>query len=101
MGWCRNAACVIDNMINNDTKFKNEQVLNCEFSREDKQKIFYGNNVKLFLISFTDANCSLKKHRENRLYAKNKNVLQLNLFSGWYDALSNGEIIDFINYLIK
>lgn len=72
MGWCRNASNVINNIIANNEKFSNKQFLECEFSRDEKQIVFYGKDVKLFLISFTNGNCSENKHEINKLYAKEK-----------------------------
>lgn len=101
MGWCRDASVVIDDIILNDSKFKTIRVLNCEFSRESNQVIFYNENVKLFLISLTDKNCSMKNHEANKLYASNLDVFQFNLFSGWYESLSNCEIEEFGNEITR
>lgn len=100
MGWCRNAKSVIDNIINNDLKFRNEGKLKCEFSREESQTIYYGDKVKLFLIALTDGNCSTKNHIINKQYAKTTKVYQFNLFSGWYGELEDCEIKDFAEALL-
>lgn len=101
MGWCRNAKSVIDNIMNNDLKFRNVGKLKCEFSREESQTIYYGEKVKLFLIAFTDGNCSTKNHIANKEYAKTTKVQQFNLFSGWYGKLENCEIREFAEELLK
>ncbi|PKK98662.1 MAG: hypothetical protein CVV57_05615 [Tenericutes bacterium HGW-Tenericutes-2] len=100
MGWCRNASMVIDDIILSDIMFKTHKNLTCEFSREENQKIFYGENVKLFLVAFTDNNSSLKNHVANKLYASKFDVFQFNLFTGWYDSLSNCEIEEFGKELV-
>lgn len=92
MGWCRDASRVIDDIILNDKIFKSHKNLKCEFSREAEQEIIYGDNVKLFLIAFTDGNCSVRNHETNKIYASEHDVFQFNLFSGWYEALINCEI---------
>lgn len=95
MGWCRDASEVIDDILISDSKFKEQKVLTCEFSREENQEIFYGENVKLFLVALTDGNCSARNHEANKLYAAKLDVFQFNLFSGWYESLINCEIEDF------
>ena len=101
MGWCRNATDVIDDICDNDSKFKHTGSLTCEFSRENSETVLYGNDVKLFLVSLTDWNCPADKHAANKTYAKTKGVHQFNLFSGWYDSLTENEISDFTNILLK
>lgn len=101
MGWCRNAKNVIDDIVSNDDKFQRETELICVFSREDSQIVKYKNNVKLFLIAFTDGNCSKQKHQLNKAYAKTTNVKQFNLFSGWYDSLDDCEVDEFANELLN
>lgn len=101
MGWCRNAKDVIDDIVVNDKKFQDVGTLRCEFSREDSQIVTYKDNVKLFLISLTDGNCSSKQHLLNKAYAKTTKVSQFNLFSGWYDHLENCEIEEFTKELLK
>jgi len=98
MGYCRNASWVIDKIIEYDNKFKNSQ-LNCNLKVEEEpynyQAVNYGSNVKLFLISFSDWNCSAANHKNNIEYAKSKNVFYYTLFSGWYNSLENIDIEDF------
>ena len=101
MGWCRNAKDVIDDIVTNNEKFKTAFTLRCEFSREQSQTVTYKDNVKLFLIALTDGNCSIRQHQLNKAYAKTTNVLQFNLFSGWYDCLKNCEIEEFSKELLK
>lgn len=100
MGWCRDAANVIDYISTSHNKFKKVKKLNCEFSREDDQVVTYSKDVKLFLISCTDGNCSALKHTTNKSNAQSKNIYYFNLFQGWYDALTNCEIEDFIAALM-
>ena len=58
MGWCRTADSVIDKLLEKDRKFKKEKILKCSFSsRDEKIQVEYPNNVKLFLVSFSDRNC--------------------------------------------
>ena len=101
MGWCRNASNVIDSIISNDIKFKKERKLKCEFSMEEEHIITYDDNVKLFLISLTDGNCSAKNHMNNKAYSLEKGIRQYNLFSGWYGELYNCEIEKFAEELLK
>ena len=101
MGWCRNAMQVIDDIVSNDNKFRAERNLYCEFSRENSQQVKYGDDVKLFLIALTDGNCTAKNHAANKAYAVSKNVYQYNLFSGWYGNLSDCEIVNFANELLR
>lgn len=101
MGWCRNAKNVINKIVENDKKFQNVCELKCEFSRENSQIVKYKDNVKLFLISLTDGNCSNKKHQLNKEYAKTTKVSQFNLFSGWYGCLEDCEIEEFIKELLS
>ena len=101
MGWNRDAKGVIDNIILNDEKFKNERTLFCEFSNEENEEVKYGDSVKLFLVSLTSWNCPQKKHDKNKAYADAVKVHYYNLFSGWYDELFNGDIEEFANELLK
>lgn len=101
MGWCRNAKSVIDDILLNNDKFIKEQLLYCEFSREESQSVTYNDKVKLFLIALTDGNCNEKHHKANKEYAKSNNVFQFNLFSGWYGELTNCEIEQFADELLK
>lgn len=95
MGWCRDASAVIDDILLSDSKFKAQSNLTCEFSRKENQNVFYGENVKLFLVALTDGNCSTRNHEANKLYASEYDVFQFNLFSGWYESLTNCEVEDF------
>lgn len=98
MGYCRNANWVIDKIIEYDEEFKDLK-LNCNLKVEEEpynyQIVNYGNNVKLFLISFSDWNCSAENHKNNKEYAKYRNVFYYTLFSGWYNCLENIDIEDF------
>ncbi|MCR4660647.1 MAG: hypothetical protein K5765_01440 [Clostridia bacterium] len=101
MGWCRNAKGVIDDMLLNNDKYIKEESLYCEFSREESQSVTYSDKVKLFLIALTDGNCNEKYHKANKEYAKANNVFQFNLFSGWYGELTDCEIEQFADELLK
>ncbi len=100
MGWCRNASEVIDDIVENDSKFKKEGTLYCEFSNEPDAKVSYGDGVALFLVSLVDGNGPQKKHDLNKDYARSKGVRQLNLFSGWYDSLTALEADAFADGLL-
>ena len=101
MGWCRDATAVINDIVENNTKFSNQGVLNCEFSTQEDVKVAYNNDVKLFLVSLTDGNCPADKHQKNKEYASQNGVHQFNLFTGWYNSLEDLEIQDLINSLLK
>lgn len=82
-------------MIEYNEEFINSK-LNCNLKvDEEQQTVNYGNNVKLFLISISDWNCSADNHKNNKEYAKSKNVSYYTLFSGWYNYLENTDIEDF------
>lgn len=95
MRWCRDAAWMIDNIIEKDSKFKKKENIDCEFLREETVTLSYEDNVELFLISLTDGSCPEIKHIKNKEYASLKNVNHYLLFSGWYCDLNNKEIVDF------
>lgn len=99
MGWCRNAAGVIDKILSNDKLFNQTGRLDCEFSDNSKYSVSYSKNVKLFLISLTKGNCSDKNHEQNKEYSIQNNVFLFNLFDGWYNSLVNYEIENFANYI--
>ena len=99
MGYCRNAQAVIDNIIANNNQFRDKGTLECEFSREERQTVSYKDNVKLFLISLTEQNCTASNHASNKFYAASKGVKQFNLFSGWYENLSDCEISQYASEL--
>ena len=103
MGYCRDASEVIDKMLQVDKLFSNEKELVCKFSgtNDERKVVKYSKNVKLFLISFTEDNCSLKNHAKNKKYANANNISHFNLFSGWYDNLVEKDIDDFIIELVK
>lgn len=100
MGWCRDASNVLNDMIKNDSIFKREIQLKCEFSKKEAITVLY-KNPKLLLVALTDGNCSKEKHLKNKDYAKSINIYQFNLFSGWYGNLSNNEISDFYDFIIN
>lgn len=101
MGWCRNAKSAIDNIVNNHYLFAQQRTLKCEFSRQETIQAIYKSNVKLFLISFTNGNCSPSKHALNKQYATEKGVFHFNLFSGGYESLNELEIDDFAKKIMK
>lgn len=101
MGWCRNASGVMNDIIENNLKFAEGNKLKCEFSREESQEIIYRDDVKLFLISFVDGNCSKKKHDLNKKYASERGIYHFSLFSGWYDNLNNCDIDFFQKELLS
>jgi hypothetical protein len=96
MGYCRNATKVIDDIRDNHEKFSKKGSLICKFSDGNQIIINYNEEVKLFLISFTDNNCSSKKHVLNKNYADQKGVHHFNLFSGWYGDLTDKEVDSFV-----
>ena len=100
MGYCRDASPVLNDMIKNNDMFKKEIQLECEFSKKEAITVLY-KNPKLLLVALTDGNCSKEKHIKNKDYAKSINIYQFNLFSGWYDNLSNCEISDFYDFIIN
>ena len=100
MGWCRNASWVIDDILDNDAKFKGEGTLHCEFSKDDNADVSYGEGVKLFLVSLVDGNCPRDKHQANKAYASSHGVLQMNLFAGWYDSLGDLEVRSFAQEVV-
>ena len=100
MGWCRDASKIIDGIVDNDKKFRQENNLTCEFSTRDSVFITYGNDVKLYLLSLTDWNCPASKHVINRQNASAKNIKHYNLFTGWYDSLAVKEADIFLNDLM-
>ena len=87
MGWCRNASNVLNNIINNDNKFRKAKNILCEISNGDDRDVIYRDDVKLFLISLTDSNCPEKKHQINKQLADSLGVKHYLLFSGWYHSL--------------
>lgn len=103
MGWHRKADDVVDKIVNYNRIFKKEKNLNCKFSlkKEETFPVNYGNDVKLFLVSLTNKNCSDDIHKKNRHYGKKKEVTVYNLFSGWYDNLEDLDIRDFIEKIKK
>ena len=46
-------------------------------------------------------NCDKNSHKKNRLNASKASIKYFTLFDGWYDNLSNNEIINFANELQK
>ena len=100
MGYCRDASPVLNDMIKNNDMFKKEIQLECEFSKKEAITVLY-KNPKLLLVALTDGNCSKEKHIKNKDYTKSINIYQFNLFSGWYDNLSNCEISDFYDFIIN
>ena len=100
MGYCRDASPVLNDMIKNNDMLKKEIQLECEFSKKEAITVLY-KNPKLLLVALTDGNCSKEKHIKNKDYAKSINIYQFNLFSGWYDNLSNCEISDFYDFIIN
>lgn len=100
MGYCRNATHVINEMIDNHHKFSKVSILTCKFSDEEVQTVIYDYNVQLFLLSFTDGNCSLENHINNKQYADQQGIYHYNLFSGWYGELRDKEIHEFVNKLL-
>ena len=100
MGWCRDASKVLDDMINNDKVFKKEIQLNCEFSKDKTERVFY-RSPKLLLIALTAGNCGKENHIANKNYAKAKDINQFNLFYGWYDNLTDCEIYDFCDFILN
>ncbi len=102
MGYCRWADNVIDSMTENDTAFKNEKTLICQFSGDQQNmEIFYGSDVKLFLVAVSGENCNEKYHIHNKEYAKQNNVEYYILFDGWYNDLKRKEINDFLSEISK
>lgn len=101
MGYCRNAGAVIDKLHNNDKVFKEKNELLFKIHDGNKANVKYGNNVKLFLIALTRENCDKNSHKKNRLNASKASIKYFTLFDGWYDNLSNNEIINFANELQK
>ena len=102
MGWCRNASKVVDSMVFYDKKFKEEKILNCEFSNNNNRQLaHYNKEVKLFLISLTKGNCADKYHEQNKKYAPGKKVPFYNLFDDWYDSLTDYEIKNFVNDILS
>ena len=107
MGWCRNASDVIAKIEQNNKDFS-DKFLRCEFSennnkaknKEEPKIVQYGNDVKLFLVSFTKDNCSIKKHDNNKEDAKKANVSYFTLFSGWYGSLVDSDINKFAEELM-
>lgn len=107
MGYCREANSVINKIKELDKTFKQTKNLVCKFSNVKEASaqnlkethIIYPNNVKLFLISFTDNNCSQENHTQNKEYATSQNVNHLILFHNWYDDLEDYEIEKFKNQL--
>ncbi len=108
MGWCRNASDVIANIKQNNIDFSDNTPLRCEFSeknnedmnKEEPKIVKYGNDVKLFLVSFTKDNCSDKKHDNNKDKAIKANVSYFTLFSGWYGSLVDCDIYKFAEELM-
>lgn len=100
MCWCRDAKNVLDGMVDNDCIFKKQVNLKCEFSKGTTQNVIY-KNPKLLLVSLTNWNCSETRHAINKNYATSVNINQYNLFSGWYDNLTNCEIDDFYEFIIS
>ena len=97
MGWCRNANEVINKLIDTDKLFKNKTKLCCKLSEENSRIVYYGNNVKLFLVSLTTGNCKKYYRKNNKEYAQSFNIFHFNLFEEWYDSLKNYEIYNFVD----
>ena len=99
MGYCRDASGVIDSIIENDNSFRDLNKFTCKFSFDENQEVTYSENVKLFLISLTDGNCSQNNHINNKEYSRMNGVGYFCLFNGWYGDLSDHEIIEFAEEL--
>jgi hypothetical protein len=97
MGYCREASNEINKIIDNHNSSIELSNLVCKFSDRDEEEVEYSKDVKLFLISLTDSNNSSRNHSNNKIYATSKSVHHYNLFSGWYDSLTNNEIMDFVH----
>lgn len=95
MGWCRNAKGVIDSIVSKNEIFREAKIIKCEFSNCDAYTVFYCENVKLFLLSLTKANCSDDNHKQNKEYAAQNDVYYFSLFDGWYDALTDCQVVNF------
>lgn len=101
MGWCRNANEVINKLIDTDKLFKNKTKLCCKLSEENSRIVYYGNNVKLFLVSLTTGNCKEYYRKNNKEYAQSFNIFHFNLFEEWYDSLKNYEIYNFVDKIFN
>ncbi len=110
MGYCRNAEPVINKIKALDKTFAQARNLVCKFSNVKETTtqnpkeipVQYPENVKLFLISFTDNNCNQNNHTKNKEYANSQNVNHFILFRNWYDEiLENFDIETFAEEISK
>lgn len=102
MGYCRDAKEVIDKIKIVDDIFRGKRELECKFSRINEEDeyfdIFYGENVKLYLVALTSKNGgSAENISRNKNYAVSSNVKHYLLFDNWYDDLQDKDIDSFID----
>ena len=95
MGWCRNATEECEKILHKHDEMVRKGAITCTFSDKTTANVNYSTNVSIFLVSFTDDNCSADKHKRNRIVAESNSIKYFCLFSGWYDELKNLEIQQF------
>lgn len=101
IGWCRDTSEVVNHIVNIDSQMKTQKDLKCIYSNKEYRMLHYGKDVKLFLAVFSGENGSGKFSESNKVYASDHSVYQFILFSGWYEALTNGEVEEFGRELLR
>lgn len=103
MGYCRDATDVLNKLKQTHNDFINAYQLECKFSNQLTltKHIIYKNDVKVFLISLTEDNCSLDNHNNNRINAQSLDIKYYNLFTNWYDQLVDKDVVYFHDELVK
>ena len=95
MGWCRDASGELEKILHKHEHMKSVKDFVCRFSNDPEETVHYPNDVKVFLVPFTNSNSSQRKHEMNKVKASEMGIKYYILFDKWYSDLEDKDIAGF------
>lgn len=101
MGWCRDASSELGKILHKHERMKSIKDFVCKFSNYPEETVRYPDDVKVYLVPFTNSNASDKKHEMNKIKASEMGIKYYKLFDNWYWNLEDKDITAFAKDILS
>lgn len=110
MGWCRDAAPVLEKMRDYHGIFVKQKELIYELSdksdkssksNKESHQVTYSESTRCALVSLTEKNCTTTNHHDNSENAQKMGIGYFCLFTGWYEDLVEKDIGEFAAWITE